>query len=559
MVRKRLRLAILTGRGSVATCLSIARLADLPQVQIVGILCESQPQPPNRRVRSVLHHLQREGWTFMPYRLGMFILNCLDRMAARLVSRTEVLELLRQAIPERLSSLADLGSRYQIPIQEVGDFNSARAADALRRLNAELGVVIGTRAMQSSTFSLPRLGCICLDTGHAPGYGGAPPGFWELSDGRSTAPVSVRFLDEDWGTSDVVAEASVLIHPKETQDTLRKKLDERGGELLARCVADLAEGRLARRSQPPANQQPRIPPIRCRRSELEQGHGPASPGAGSWAYALKTLFYLGIFCSGFFHLVRALRKVTGASRACILLYHRINDLVDDRLTTSVERFAEHMLTLHRYYSVISTADLVRKIKSGERLPPNSLAIHFDDCYRDVYAHASRILSRFGFPACAFVASGYVGTHRGFPHDVAMCPFPIENLAVDDLIGLSARGMEIGSHTVNHADLGQCDLATAATEVMQSKVDLERILGRPVPLFSYPFGGTQNMRPEVVGLVQRAGYEAMFSAYGGYVTERSNLFDLPRIGVSNGYRSLDLLMTIEGLSVTALRGWGRGRR
>src|SRR5574341_746062 len=89
MVKKRLRLAILTGRDSVETCLSISMLADLPQVRIVGILCESQPQPPNRRMRAWLHHLQREGWTCMPYRLGLFIPNCLDRLAARLVSRSE--------------------------------------------------------------------------------------------------------------------------------------------------------------------------------------------------------------------------------------------------------------------------------------------------------------------------------------------------------------------------------------------------------------------------------------------------------------------------------------
>ncbi len=561
MTQGKLKLAILTGRDSAATWLSISMLADLPQVQIVAILFDSQPQPLKGRLRGLLGDLQGEGGIPLPSRVALFIHDWIERQAARLVCQTEVRELLRQAFPERLSSLADLGRRYQIPILEVGGLNGPGAAEALRQLDVDLGVVMGTRISNSKTLSIPRLGCITLRKGTVPEQEsrGYPSGYWEFCNGQISTGVTVLFADGCRATGDVVGEDSVPIHPDDTPEALGRRLDVRGGELLSRCVADLAEARAERGPQPLWSDRPRTPPTRLSPAELNQRLGRSSQGGIHWGQGLKTIFYLTIYYTGLFHLVRFLRHGSRGNRACILLYHRINDLVDDWLTTSVERFAEHMVTLRRYYSVISSVDLVRRIKSGERLPPNSLVIHFDDCYRDVYTHASRILSHIGLPACSFVSSGYVDTDRGFPHDAAMYPLPMENLTSADLMGLAARGIEIGSHTVNHADLAQCDLETAATEVMQSKVDLERILGRPVPLFSYPFGGKQNMRSEVVELVQRAGYEAMFSAYGGYVTEGSDPFNLPRVGVSNGFRPLDLLMTIEGLSVTALKGRWQGIR
>jgi hypothetical protein len=45
---------------------------------------------------------------------------------------------------------------------------------------------------------------------------------------------------------------------------------------------------------------------------------------------------------------------------------------------------------------------------------------------------------------------------------------------------------------------------------------------------------------------------MFSAYGGYVNGDADAFNIQRIGVSGQYRALDLLMTIEGISLEALK-------
>lgn len=560
MRRGKLKLAVLTGKDSPATCRAITMLARLPSVEIRGILVDTEPAPLKRRLRNLRRKVQREGWSFLYFRFTEFVRELLEGAAARLVPRNEVADLLRQSFPERASCLADLGQQLTISIQEVGNVNSREAAEALRRLDVDLGVVLGTRVLKRSTFSIPRMGCVNLHKGKVPAYRGLPPGFWELYDGQSSAGVTVHFVDDGLDTGDVLGEDCVPIHPKDSPETVRKKLDLRGSELLARCVQDLAEGGAQRRPQPPSNLKPRTSPTYRQRQQLYEKLGLPSRQVAFWAWVAKTLLYLAIFYSGLFHVMRTYRRITRTSRACTLLYHRVNDLAEDVLTTSVQRFAEHLMVLRRYYSVVPSSDLVAKVKSAQRVASNAVVIHFDDCYRDTYAQAAPMLAQVRFPACFFVSSGYLDTDRIFAHDAEKCPFRLENLRSQELVGLVAQGFEVGSHTVNHVDLGLCPDEVVTRELVQSKQALERILGQPVLLFSYPFGRKKNIRTGVVELVRNAGYEAMFSAYGGYVNGSSNLFDLPRVGISQ-YRPLDLLMEIEGLSLTAwkrrwARLWGR---
>jgi peptidoglycan/xylan/chitin deacetylase (PgdA/CDA1 family) len=169
------------------------------------------------------------------------------------------------------------------------------------------------------------------------------------------------------------------------------------------------------------------------------------------------------------------------------------------------------------------------------------------------------LAAAGIPAVAFVSSGFVDTSRVFEHDQAKYPHQFENLHSGDLREMPGLGVAIGAHTVNHADLGSVTLEQAQIEVVESRQQLERILARPVLLFSFPFGKFQNMREEVRQMVIAAGYQGLFSAYGGFVGERTSLFDIPRIAVSSDHSPLALLMELEGISLAHLKDCLSSRR
>jgi hypothetical protein len=82
--------------------------------------------------------------------------------------------------------------------------------------------------------------------------------------------------------------------------------------------------------------------------------------------------------------------------------------------------------------------------------------------------------------------------------------------------------------------------------------LERMTGRPVALFSFPFGRRANIRGDLRQAVAAAGCECMFSAFGGIVDATTEVYAIPRFGASAMHKPLYLALEIEGL-------WPRGER
>jgi peptidoglycan/xylan/chitin deacetylase (PgdA/CDA1 family) len=263
---------------------------------------------------------------------------------------------------------------------------------------------------------------------------------------------------------------------------------------------------------------------------------------------MKTALYLFFFHSGIY---RAARQRAGGryGRGAIILYHRVNNISVDPLTANTRAFAEHLVMLGRHYNVVGTGLMVNKIRRHEYLTPGSVAIHFDDCYRDVCTTAAPLLKAAGMPAAMFISSGFIDSDRVFDHDAKSCPHRFENLRGNDIPVLLSHGFEIGAHTVNHVNLGAVAVEEARREIIDSKRQLESRTGTDVKLFSFPFGRKQHFQPAVRDIVEHSGYDALFSAYGGFVSGRTDPFDIPRMGVSSEHRPLDLMMELEGLSLS----------
>lgn len=116
----------------------------------------------------------------------------------------------------------------------------------------------------------------------------------------------------------------------------------------------------------------------------------------------------------------------------------------------------------------------------------------------------------------------VGAGRDGP-DAARMMTPAEVRALDALPGL-----EVGAHTVGHPSLARLPDEDQRAEIAGSKSALEEILGRPVPLFAYPFGGAGDVSPTTRRLVGEVGFDAACSTAAGVVQRRSDRLHLPRI-------------------------------
>ncbi|BAY31964.1 polysaccharide deacetylase [Nostoc carneum NIES-2107] len=107
------------------------------------------------------------------------------------------------------------------------------------------------------------------------------------------------------------------------------------------------------------------------------------------------------------------------------------------------------------------------------------------------------------------------------------------LLVEELSALAeGKLIEIGAHTVSHLYLSRQSKKIQLQEILQSKIDLEKILARPVTSFSYPFG---DRTAETVELTKAAGFNCACSTDENIIWQSGDYFQLPRIAAANWNR------------------------
>lgn len=277
----------------------------------------------------------------------------------------------------------------------------------------------------------------------------------------------------------------------------------------------------------------------------------------------------------------------------VLLYHRVDDCRDPYSSAvPVHVFDAQMSYLANNFNVISLSQLLDRVDHGIGIEPRTVAITFDDGYRDNYVYAHPILKKYGLPAALFVATGYTDTFRRMWNDriagalqrtdrkVMKVELPAETLSlpldsdhdrvtgmlsvleklktlpeieknsvVADLVEQLGHGdatserlmlswselremagsvWEIGSHTVEHRILTKISHAEIQRELANSKETLEQHLQIPITLFAYPNGKENDFGESVKELVRAAGYRAALTTVSELNGEGFEQFEIRRI-------------------------------
>ncbi|MGE5611970.1 MAG: polysaccharide deacetylase family protein [Bacillota bacterium] len=258
--------------------------------------------------------------------------------------------------------------------------------------------------------------------------------------------------------------------------------------------------------------------------------------AAALTLAKNAAFRAYLYC-GYVSLRDRVLSLLGRSRIVVLTYHRIGGR--DLLSKPTEEFRRDLQWLKQHYECMTLAELHDRLRSNQPIRRPIAVVTFDDGYRDNFTAAVPVLLDEGVPATFFIATGFIGTHREFPHDLragAAQPYP--KLTWGDLHAMERAGFEVGSHTVNHADLGQADDATAQCELAESLLALSRRLGIRPRAFAFPWGKPANMSEFAIEKARQLGYYAAVSAYGGSNRRCTDPFRLRRIDAGNG--QLDFL-------------------
>jgi peptidoglycan/xylan/chitin deacetylase (PgdA/CDA1 family) len=207
----------------------------------------------------------------------------------------------------------------------------------------------------------------------------------------------------------------------------------------------------------------------------------------------------------------------------ILTYHYIrvnpdrNDRMGFALSVTPSDFAAQMEWLAQSgYHPITTEDMYAYLAGAQGLPSKPVILTFDDGYADFYTTALPILRSHDFRAVSYVVSGFVGT-SGY-------------MTAAQIREADRSGIEIGSHTVNHANLANLSAAAVHIQLVQSKVFLEQVVEHPVVSFCYPSG---KYTAAVAWAVADVGFHDATTTRFGYSYTLANRYVWSRLRVSGG--------------------------
>lgn len=227
------------------------------------------------------------------------------------------------------------------------------------------------------------------------------------------------------------------------------------------------------------------------------------------------------------------------TRLPILMYHKVNPWqTRSKLDVSPANFERQMAYLQRHgYRPIPLEQGIAYLRSG-RIPSRAVVITLDDGYRDNYQFAFPILKKYDFKATIFLPVDGLGRTSYWDRQVnpgAVAPL----LSLAQVREMQAYGITFGSHTMNHPFLTKVPAAEAERQITQSKQRLERLLGRPVTVFAYPYGA---WNPVVSGMVRAAGYVGAVTVQQGWNDSRTDRFALRRLRVLNRPDYLEVLLS-----------------
>ena len=307
----------------------------------------------------------------------------------------------------------------------------------------------------------------------------------------------------------------------------------------------------------------------------------------------------------------------------IFIFHRVNDDYDPFLpSVPVAVFRKQMEFLKQNFPIISLDQVASGsyAESGEKY---SVAITFDDGYRDNFLKAFPVLNKLEMPATIFLATGYIESGElpwydqiswafklttrprfsladvGGPETAlnqrsevlqamgktlawlrtiedekrrTIIPRIFEELGVsdglsvpnsmlswDEIKQMSKQKITFGAHTISHPALSRTNSARLETEIVGSKNKIEETLDLPVRHFAYPFGQPSDVSDEAKKIVQRAGFSSAVTTVWGFNRPGDDLYDLKRFSPRSNAWDSDLAKMAMKLDWYRLAGLHAGRK
>jgi peptidoglycan/xylan/chitin deacetylase (PgdA/CDA1 family) len=211
----------------------------------------------------------------------------------------------------------------------------------------------------------------------------------------------------------------------------------------------------------------------------------------------------------------------------ILTYHQVVERPETSHALEIRHFRRQMEHLAGHHPVVGLSELVSGLIDGTPPEPGSLAVTFDDGYKEAVNDVAEILVQHQIPATFFVITGVLDNDRRVSGRRG--PF----MSWDDVRALTASGFSVGSHTVSHRSLGALSADEVEYELELSRNRIAEETGLAPAVLSYPYGTMRDFSQSAAAAAKKVGYECAVTAIHGMNHARCDPFLLRRTTLTAG--------------------------
>jgi len=232
---------------------------------------------------------------------------------------------------------------------------------------------------------------------------------------------------------------------------------------------------------------------------------------------IRELFFVGIWITG---IPLFLKYFFQRKYITIVLFH-------DLAPKKAEMVFKYLVDA---YNIISLDQLVKAIQNKQKLPPYSLVITFDDGRirnKELFPYINNI----NIPITLFLSTSDERLDG-------------EKFITKKDIEAVSQYFDIQSHTISHPRMPLLDDLSAAKEILEGKVQLEKLLHHNVNYFAFPYG---EYSQRDIDILKESSFKGAVSVDPGYNRLRdSNIYTLKRICLSDNPTKFEMRVKATGL-------------
>ena len=128
-----------------------------------------------------------------------------------------------------------------LPVSQPENLKDPLFIDALKKLKADIFIVVAFRMLPEAVWKLPSIGTINLHASLLPHYRGAAPINHAIINGETMTGVTTFFIDDKIDTGNILLREGIQISPFDNAGDLHDRLMKYGARLVIRTLTGIVE------------------------------------------------------------------------------------------------------------------------------------------------------------------------------------------------------------------------------------------------------------------------------------------------------------------------------